>query len=84
MKLYLLSQSENNGYDTYDSCVVCAENEDEAKSITPNFSEKGKAFEPSDPYGVWAYSLEGVKCKYIGEASDDLSKGVVIASFNAG
>ena len=24
LKIYLLSQDDNNGYDTYDSCIVCA------------------------------------------------------------
>lgn len=35
MNIYLLSQTENNGYDTYDSCVVIAETEKEAKLIHP-------------------------------------------------
>lgn len=36
MKLYKISQNINNGYDTYDSAVVCAENEDEARLIHPS------------------------------------------------
>jgi len=36
MKLWLLSQDKNNDYDTYDSCVVVAENEEDAKSIHPD------------------------------------------------
>ena len=36
MKLYLLSQDVNNGYDTYDSCVVCAEDEDAARRVHPS------------------------------------------------
>jgi len=35
MNLYLLSQTENRGYDTFDSCVVCAPNEEQAKTIHP-------------------------------------------------
>lgn len=35
MNIYLISQTENDGYDTYDSCVVVAENEDMARRITP-------------------------------------------------
>ena len=35
MKLFLISQDENNGYDTYDSAVVCAKDEEAAKRITP-------------------------------------------------
>ena len=35
MNLYLLTQTENTGYDTYDSCVVIANTEEEAKLIHP-------------------------------------------------
>ena len=35
MKLWLLSQDKNNDYDTYDSCVVVAENEEDAKKFAP-------------------------------------------------
>ena len=35
MNLYLLTQYTNDNYDTYDSCVVCAENPKEAKKIHP-------------------------------------------------
>ena len=36
MKLYKLSQNINNGYDTYDSAVVCAGSEEEARKIHPS------------------------------------------------
>ena len=36
MKLWLLEQTKNNDYDTYDSCVVVAETEGDAKSVHPN------------------------------------------------
>ena len=36
MNIYLISQTENTGYDTYDSAVVCAENEEEARTTHPN------------------------------------------------
>lgn len=35
LNLYLLTQDENNGYDTFDSCVVAAYNEEDAKCIHP-------------------------------------------------
>jgi len=80
MKLYLLSQTENSDYDTFDSCVVCAENEQDAKSIMPN----GHPFERSEIYGTWAYSIDGITCKEIGTANSDQVRGVIISSFNAG
>ena len=35
MNLYLLTQDTVRGYDTYDSCVVCAESEEEAQTVIP-------------------------------------------------
>lgn len=36
MEIYLLKQDWNNDYDTYDSVVVIAENEQEARKIHPS------------------------------------------------
>ena len=36
MKLYKIYQDINGGYDTFDSAIVAAESEDEAKSFHPN------------------------------------------------
>ena len=81
MKLYLLSQNDNNDYDTYDSCVVCAENEEDAKTIAPN----GSVYTvPTKRYSNWALSKETILCEEIGEANKSQIRGVIIASFNAG
>jgi hypothetical protein len=79
MKIYLLFQSENTGYDTYDSCVVCAENEEDAKTITPD----GIPFDEEWSHG-WCVSPEQVDCREIGTANDNQERGVICASFNAG
>ena len=52
LKIFKISQTENAGYDTYDSAVVCAENEEKAKRIHPEngyfsdifYNEKEKRF----------------------------------------
>ena len=80
MKLYLLSQSINKGYDTYNSCVVCAENEEDAKTIHPNGYGDNSWINSND----WAEKPEQVNVKYIGEAAPGMKKGIVCASFNAG
>jgi len=80
MKLYLLKQNDNNNYDTYDSCLVCAENEADARTIDPN----GNEFKEGGRYGEWALSKDSITCEEIGEANDKQERGVVIASFNAG
>ena len=77
MNLYYVWQDENNGYDTYDSFVVCAENEEEAKNTHPDGDGNWRRY-------TWASSPEKVKCELIGTASDNVERGIVIASFNAG
>lgn len=81
-KLYLLSQNKNNEWDTYDSCVVCAESEDEARKINPNSS--GEEVKEDDIYSGWT-TPKNVKVEEIGIANDNIVLGSVIcASFNAG
>jgi hypothetical protein len=77
MNLYLLTQNVNNDYDTYDSCIVCAESEEDAKTITPNNSPFGGL------YTSWAYSINDVKAELIGRAINQ-KRGIILASFNAG
>lgn len=77
MNLYLLRQDINDGLDTYDSCVVCAENEQEAVQISPD-KYSGLNSE------TWVQDCSFVKCKFIGIAANGIKKGVVLASFNAG
>lgn len=77
MNIYLLSQSDNRGYDTYDSCVVYAESEDAARLILPSeYAEFGG--------GTWADSPEGVEVQYLGATGNVAAPGVILASFNAG
>jgi hypothetical protein len=85
MNLYKVSQDENVDYDTYDSMIVAAENEADAASIHP---DEGKEWSPKDmwtrKYRTWTSSPMNVEVKYIGTAADDIGRGVVLASFNAG
>lgn len=97
MHLYKLSQEINNEYDTYDSLIVCAESEEDARTISPSGNNlKGdkwfgnytrppyEEYETDDGSWVNADQVDQVKVEYIGEASKELKKGVVLASFNAG
>lgn len=94
MKLYLISQSVNNDYDTYDSAVVAAPDEETARNTHP----KGGiiAWEDYDNYGYlrsgvwdgtpslrsWVRKPGHVEVKYLGETEEP--QGVICASFNAG
>jgi nitroreductase len=70
-KLYLLTQTHVRGYDTFDSCVVCAPDREDARAITPA------------PHG-WPTDLEHVVVIELGVANEALQPGVVCASFHAG
>lgn len=80
MKIYLLSQSDNNEYDTYDSIVVCAENKADALTINP----EGLPFVEVERFGNWAKKKSSIKCKEIGIANKKQKRGVILASYNAG
>ena len=98
MKLWLISQSKNNDYDTYDSAVVAAETEEQARRTHPD--NKGSCDKVwDDSLGAWRHkdSPEAgwgvgrtwtephhVAIKYIGEAAEGTEPGVICASFNAG
>ena len=77
--LWLLTQTRNKGYDTYDSCVVAATSADEAKKIHPM---GGLIWESRSD--SWARDIEDVTTTYLGIADSTIKRGVVCASFNAG
>ena len=84
MNLYMLKNNANTGYDTYDSCVVAANSECEARVIHPDHS----TFDDND-YNPWEYNYvwapkEDVEVTLIGESLPSQEKGVIITSFNAG
>lgn len=81
MKLFLISQTQNRNLDTYDSAIVCAEDEAQAKRMSPSgesiFMEDARKWE----IDAWCKE-EFVMCEYLGEAKDGLKLGVVCSSFN--
>lgn len=100
MNLYRLSQTENDGYDTYDSAVVAAESPSDARTIYPGTSEDweyrvaGGQWESRYlgggwsaarlAWGAWTKSPSSVVVEEIGIAKEGTKRGVIIASFNAG
>ena len=83
MNLYLLTQDAQDGYDTYDSVVVCAETEDEARMIHPSEYRDDWDGKQDSVLDSWC-NAEDVKVAKIGMAAEHMVKGVVLASFNAG
>lgn len=93
LKIYLLTQNEVRGWDTYDSCVVIAANEEEAKKIHPgNFkvwNPNANCFtwpgENERDYLVdWPNDLDAITATYLGEAKLGSEPGRVCSSFKAG
>lgn len=88
MYLYRLSQSVSRGYDTYDSCVVAACSEDEARLIHPSdYVEPGDLDRDCFPRysDTWAQHPSDVCVTLIGIAADGIEAGEVLcSSFNAG
>jgi hypothetical protein len=100
MNLYRISQQINNDYDTYDSAVVCAENEEEARRTHPSsfvtHYKNGKWYGTrndgieyetgNDLYSDWVMldQIDKIEVKYLGSAGSEIEKGVICASFNAG
>ena len=80
MNIYLLKQDIVDGYETFDSAVVVAESEDDARTIHPR--SNGWVFR----YGDWVEfkDIDKIKVTLIGVADPDQERGVILASFNAG
>ena len=74
MKLFFISQNENDGFETYSDAVVAAPDEETARNITP--SNVGWMDEWCDP--------KYVTVRYIGEAAEGVDQGVICASYHAG
>lgn len=79
LKIYRLTQDENKGYDTFDSCIVKARTVEEASLINPdgNWNDIN--------WSAWATKPENVSVELIGKCiDDDQEPGIILASFNAG
>jgi hypothetical protein len=81
MKLWLISQDKNGGYDSYDSAVVAADTILEARNMNPS---DGAAMDWSKCHYAWCGSPDDVTVEEIGEAGEWVKQGVICASFNAG
>lgn len=97
--IWRLEQNENNGWDTYDSCVVVSESEEKAKKIHPSHydgfdDEKNEWYEVNN-HGekyymyrssqAWASHPNNVSAVKVGIADTSLGEGYIIcSSFNAG
>lgn len=81
MNLYLISQKENQCYETYDGAVVAAESEEEARNMNPQNGLPMERLDWNAYSSVWCKSIKYVQVKYLGIAGPEIKRGVVFASF---
>jgi hypothetical protein len=81
MKLWLLKQDTVTGCDTYDSCVVVADTEEQAKTMHPTPYEARQM--TAGTGWDWPTSPKLVTATLLGEAADP-TRRVVCSSFNVG
>lgn len=91
MNIYKISQNVNKDYDSYDSAVVFAENEEQAKRIHPDrdyrWKDDGWVGRDGDKtIATWSWAdITDVKVEYLGIAHRDIiDPSVIVASCNAG
>jgi hypothetical protein len=100
MNLYLITQQENRDYDTYDSAVVAAKSEQDARSINPSsfvthitegewmgmYEVVGARLDREYVYGNdgWISYADIDKVEVEYLGETTKPRGVVLASFNAG
>lgn len=83
MNLYKLTQSDSVGSNMYDSCVVCAASEADARLIHPQ-ERWGADYDREWNVYDWAIKPDRVTVHMIGEADASVPAGVVCASYIAG
>lgn len=83
MNIYCISQRVNDDYDSYDSAVVCAKDEDQARNMHPNGAPE--RLKDMTYFGrSWVKDPASVSVRLIGKAAHTEKAGVICASFNAG
>jgi hypothetical protein len=82
MNIYLISQSENGHYDTYDAAVVSAPDTETARNMNPRDGEPMTSEDWGQTWSSWASGPQYVTVKHLGETNDP--QGVILASFKAG
>lgn len=83
MNLYLIEQEENREWDTYYEAVVCAEDENTARTIDPSQTKEVEYLGWWEAKSYWCAPAY-VKCKYLGKADESIKEGVICNSLKAG
>jgi len=88
MKLWKISQNTNNDYDTFDSAVVAAKTESDARATHPlgdgSAVPTGEGVTDTESCLAPWTGQGNVVVEYVGTAKPGTEAGVIVASFNAG
>lgn len=85
MKLFLVSRTDDIGYEEYDAFVCAAESEEQALRMLPDDDWRTREYVNGLIIWEWTKDLNKIKVEYIGEADEKYTKpAVILASFNAG
>lgn len=87
LNIYLISQDKVLGWDTYDSAVVVAASEEDARKIYPseNLEFGYRWWDREYQSGAWVTHPDQVEVELLGAATKDQKAGTVVcSSFNAG
>lgn len=84
MKLFKVERTDDPSWDEYDAMIVCCEDEETARNMSPDTGEPMTEKEWNEQFSFWCKSPTDLKVEYLGEAADHVEKGVVLDSFNAG
>ena len=81
MNLFLISQVFGDEFEVYNSAVVCAETEAEARMVHPMGDESWNGKREGKLGEVWC-DAKDVQVKIIGAAARNIGRGVILASYN--
>ena len=82
MKLWLITQTVNTGFETFEGAVVAAQTEEEARRTHPNDDYIAGQWIGCDPNDEsWAELPEQVTVRYLGKATSDVVAGVILSSY---
>ena len=95
IKLWLIKRTDPIGYDEFDSMIVAAPTEEEARTYHPNGVTRGykkdgyweykylnSSYYPPPSWYGWG-RIEDLEVSYLGTTDREI-QGVILASFNAG
>jgi len=83
LHVFLVQRTDSGDYDTYDGFVVCCETKEEAISYHPSgvqMIDRG----PINPLRDDWTTTDHLNVTLLGKASNQITDGVILASYNSG